>query len=288
VHTVRMSQNVGQPARTAFGAFARNGMDVVATMINDPQPDGQGHNPAHPPDTPAELATYRQQLAGILDSVSPPKLVQVENEEVSTNFFVGSMSDYVNELNAAVEVAHARGIKVTNGGITDNPVALLVWQDYKDRGLDAKADDFASRAFSTPSEAWILHDLRAEPFTGLSRQGLQDSWDRAEELIAAFRQSAMDYVNFHWYTDDPEALRETAEYLARVTFKPVVTTEIGQHNTIPSVVTGHLGAAGADLHLPLVLWFDWDGDPAMGLHTPGSPGALRPNGEAFRDWVAPR
>jgi hypothetical protein len=36
----------------------------------------------------------------------------------------------------------------------------------------------------------------------------------------------------------------------------------------------------------LVLWFDWDGDPAMALHAPGSPGSLRANGAEFRAWVA--
>lgn len=116
--------------------------------------------------------------------------------------------------------------------------------------------------------------------------GLQDAWDRAEELIPAFGQSAMDYVNFRWYTNDAQALREAAEYLARVTFKPVITTEIGQHNTTPSVVTGHLDALVNDLHLPLVLWFDWDGMPAMGLQHARIAGGAPTQRRAFRDWVA--
>jgi hypothetical protein len=36
VQTVRMSQQVTQPPRSAFNVFERNGMDVVATMINGP------------------------------------------------------------------------------------------------------------------------------------------------------------------------------------------------------------------------------------------------------------
>jgi hypothetical protein len=63
----------------------------------------------------------------------------------------------------------------------------------------------------------------------------------------------------------------------------VVTTEIGQQNTTPSVVTGHLGKLVQALHLPIVIWFDADGIPALGLHD--SPGVLRPNGTAFKTYV---
>jgi hypothetical protein len=192
------------------------------------------------------------------------------------------MSDYINELNATVEVAHARNVKVTNGGITSSPVALLTWQDFKERGLDAAADDFAVRVFG--DQPRILQDLRTEPFAGLRSASLQAAWDRAKQLIPMFRQSRMDYVNFHWYEDNSQALREAVEYLRRATGQPIVTTEIGQHNTNPDVVTGHLTTLVDQLHLPLALWFDADGIPAMGLHD--EPGQLRPNGEAFKSYVA--
>jgi hypothetical protein len=282
VHTVRFSQDVTQPVRPAFATFERLGMKVVLDVHNDPQPNANGHNVSHPPDTPEEVATFRQQVANALDGMPPPRLVQVENEENSTSFFQGQMSDYMNELNATVEVAHARKIKVTNGGITSSPLALLTWQDFKDRGLDAAADDFAVRVFS--DQPRILQDLRTEPFAGLRSESLQAAWDRAKQLIPMFRQSAMDYVNFHWYEDNSQALREAAEYLARATGKPIVTTEIGQHNTNPDVVTGHLTTLVERLDLRLALWFDADGIPAMGLHD--QPGQLRPNGEAFKSFVA--
>jgi len=72
----------------------------------------------------------------------------------------------------------------------------------------------------------------------------------------------------------------------RATGKPVITTEIGQHTTTASVVTGHLGKVVQALHLPIVIWFDWDGNPALGLHSPGSPGVLRSNGTAFKNYLA--
>lgn len=271
------------PVRPAFATFERNGLEVVLDVHNDPQPDGSGHNVSHPPDTPEEVAVYRAQVAAVFDDIPAPRLVQVENEEVSTSFFQGAMSGYLNELNATVAEGHARDIEVTNGGLTWRPLSLLTWQDYKDRGLDAEADDFAERVFAA-DQPGVLADLRREPFQGLRNQALQAAWDRAEELIAGFRASAMDYVNFHWYRDDDQALKEAVLYLRAATGKPVVTTEIGQHNEDPDVVIGHLNTVIDDLHLPLVLWFDADGDPARGLHD--APGVLRENGEAFKDYVA--
>ena len=50
------------------------------------------------------------------------------------------------------------------------------------------------------------------------------------------------------------------------------------------MVTGHLGTVIDKLHLRVVIWFDSDGIPALGLHD--QPGVLRPNGQVFRDYVA--
>jgi hypothetical protein len=282
VETARFSQDVTAPVRPTFSVFERNGIKLVVDLHNDPQPNANGHNVSNPPDTIEEVATWRRQVATILDGIPKPVVVQVENEENSTAFFQGEMSDYVNQLNATVEAAHPRGIRVTNGGITSSPTALLTWQDYKRRGLDAKADDFAVRVFS--DQPRILRALRAEPFVGLPSASLQAAWDRAKQLIPAYRQSGMDYVNFHWYEDDSKALREAVEYLRRATGKAVVTTEIGQHNTEPAVVAGHLTTVVEQLRLPVVLWFDADGIPAMGLHD--APGELRANGTIFKYYVA--
>ncbi len=283
--TVRTSQDVSNPeVRPAILTYQREGMNVQLGVNNDPQPGPNASRPSRPPVTAAELATYKERLAKILDAISPPTLVNVENEENSTRFFSGTMSQYLAELDAATEVAHARGLKVTNGGITSTPAALLTWQDYEDRGLDAQADDFASRAFAAPRNAAILRDLRKKPFTGFSRKALQEAWDKSKELIAGFRRNAMDYVNFHWYIDDDRALSEVVSYLRRATGKPVVTNEIGQYSDDPSVVTGHLKTLVTDLRLPFVLWFDASTIPAIGLHS--DPGVLQPNGEAFKAFVA--
>jgi hypothetical protein len=284
IHTVRYSQDAASPTlRGGFATFRTAGLRLVTTVNYQQRPDGAGHNPVHPPVTAAELATYRQRVGGLLDATGPTALLQVGNEEVAPIFFAGTMPQYVAQLNATVPVAHARGVKVTNGGLTSDPVALLTWQDLVVHGHAARADRFAALAFSTPGQAWILRDLRAKPFKGLSRPALQAAWDRAKQLIPAFRASHMDYVNFHWYHDESRALGPVVRYLRRATRKPVVTTEIGQHNTDPSVVLDHLRTTVSKLHLPFVVWFDADGIPARGLHD--APGQLRPNGLVFKAFV---
>ena len=51
-----------------------------------------------------------------------------------------------------------------------------------------------------------------------------------------------------------------------------------------SVVDAHLQTAVVQKRLPVVVWFDADGLPAMGLHD--APGVLRANGEVFKAFVA--
>jgi hypothetical protein len=207
VRTVRFSQDVTQPVRGTFAVFERAGMRVVFSAINDPQPDGLGHNPGRPP---GDLGLYRRQLGTVLDGMADPVVVQIENEEIARNFYVGTMAEYVEQLDVAIEVAHERDLKVTNGGITNKPLQLLVWQDYRNRGREAAADDFAARVFSAPADQWILRDLRKRPFLGLSRQPLLDTVveDLRLPLVIWFDADGIPAYGLH---DEPGALRANGE-----------------------------------------------------------------------------
>lgn len=276
VSTIRFGSNAGTP-RPILDQFARAGLRVVLAVRST-------SFPSKPPTTPAELAAYRARFETTAASLPPGTIIQVENEENATKFFAGTMAQYGDELGQAVSVAHAHGLQITNGGLTFKPLVLMAWQDLKARGEDAAADDLATRVFrGSPADARVLADLRAQPFAGLHNQNLQGAWDRAKQLIPIYRASAMDWVDFHWYGDDDAALATCVRYLERATGKPAVTTEIGQYNVNPAVVTGHLHTLIDVLHLPLVVWFDADGKPAKGLHD--APGVLRPNGVAFRGFV---
>ncbi|MGC8916905.1 MAG: hypothetical protein ACP5NF_08005 [Thermoanaerobaculum sp.] len=82
---------------------------------------------------PTDLVTYGKTLGQVLETYRPALLV-VENEENSRLFYTGSPEDYAAELRAACEVAHAKGIPCTNGGLVSTLVALLVYDHYLEKG----------------------------------------------------------------------------------------------------------------------------------------------------------
>ncbi len=225
-----------------------------------------GRSPARPP---ADLLAYRAQLANVLARVRPAVL-SVENEENSRLFYAGTPEEYGVELRAACDVAHARGIRCTNGGLVSKLVALLVYDDFLRGGQADRARAFARRVF-TPAELGAL-----------DRPLAREQLERGRRLVAEYRAAPVDYVNFHWYIADPAALGEAVAYLRRVTGKPVMTNEIGQQDLDAGTVRALLSAV-IELKLPIAVWYSIDSPLARALMAPS--GALRPAGEAFREFM---
>lgn len=262
-------------------AFEHAGIETVLTVRDDPTPDPEGHPTVYPPNTPEKLARFRTDLEATLRA-DPPCLVAVENEEVGSPFVSGTPADYLGELSAAIEVGHRLGIPVTNGGIVSGVTALLTWHDLFATAGKAAADDFAGRAFPEQWQKKLRASLLASSDGALPPGPTADKLAAGLQLVSAYRTLPLDYVNFHWYIDDDQALTQAVTYLRKATGKPVITHEIGQYRVDPAVVTGHLRALDA-LGVPIVIWFDGDGDPAVGLHD--TPGRLRSNGAAFAAYV---
>lgn len=279
VRTVRVEQDVTAPLAASTQALQAAGLDLVLTSRYNPAPGPTGRPTVYPPASPEDLASYAMQLATVLDQVRPVVLA-VENEEVGSPFVSGTAEAYLAELRVSVDVAHAAGVPVVNGGITSATAALLTWQDLHARD-DAAADDFARRAFRDQRD--LRDELLAEPFTGLRSAARRAAMEKGAALLAGYRALALDAVNFHWYGDDPEALRQVITFLRAATGHEVVSHETGQYSSSPEVLRANL-AVFDEMRVPLVIWFDADGDPAVGLHD--EPGVLRPNGVAFRDIAA--
>lgn len=282
VEVLRTEQDITAPVASQRKTFDDAGLQTLLTIRNDPHLGESGKPTVFPPHTPEDLATFRANLKASLQA-NPPCLVAVENEEVGSPFVSGSASDYVAELKAAIAVAHPLGIPVTNGGIVSTVSALLTWQDLSQHTGKPAADDFARRAFVRPTQQKLLSNVLASTDGTLPPGPSADNLAKGKELVAAYRALPLDYVNFHWYIDNDRALTQTVNYLKKATGHPVITHEIGQYNVDPAVVTGHLRTL-ARLGTPIVIWFDADGDPALGLHN--APGVLRSNGDAYRAQVA--
>ena len=241
--------------------------------------------------TAAELGSYTSVMEQVLTKYRP-EVVVIENEETNLNYHSGSMQQYIAMLTAAIPVAHGKGLKITNGGITGE-AAYLVWQDYMTTGQTAKADDYAKRTFP-PSVYASLPTLSVY---------LQTKMKMADTLLTAYKSMNLDYLNFHWYGDprqpnngpynpavdtthiNTQSLAELIDYLKRKTGKTIITNEIGEKYYSPGYVTDILQVT-LDLKLPYVLWYSGDGEDrfdAKGLHSGN--GALRPAGYAYQDFM---
>ncbi|MCL6623590.1 MAG: hypothetical protein K6T17_03105, partial [Fimbriimonadales bacterium] len=173
-------------------------------------------------------------------------------------------------LKAACQVAHDKGIPCTNGGLVSTLVALLVYDHYLESGQTAAAQDFAARAF-TPEEQQMLNSPKA-----------REQIRKGKALLASYRATGADYVNFHWYIADTRALEEAVAFLKAQTGLPVITNEIGQHSDDPNQTTAVMGKV-VELDLPIAVWFSVDAPQARALVN--LDGSLRPTGQAFQRFI---
>ncbi|MBI4768828.1 MAG: hypothetical protein HY784_00030, partial [Chloroflexi bacterium] len=234
-------------------------------------------NPSSPP---SDLEAYKQALGQILDKYSP-EVLAVENEENSKIFYTGTPEEYAVELKAACEVAHSKGIKCTNGGLVSAEVALLVWDwMMAQRGADV-ACSFARRALEKQYSDELCQAGSVERLSARARQVLE----KGHTLMQVYRSAGMDYMNFHWYISDPEALGEAVAFLKATTGLPVMTNEIGQQNEDPAFIQPLLQKA-VDLGLPYIVWYSVDAPKARSLYN--SDGSLRPAGQQFQAYIQQR
>lgn len=242
---------------------------------------------------PTDMVAYSKKLTEILDTYMPEVLV-VENEEYNQNYYTGSMKEYLEILKTGINVAHAKGIKVTNGGLTARILTLLTYYDYRKRGLYKEAEDFAKRT-QPPHILALLPDLS-------KNIGLSNGVKSMDTLVNAYKNMSLDYVNFHWYEPianrnprattsegidnvDTKAIGEVVDYLRRATGKEVITNEIGQLNQSPLMVQSILEKC-VSLQLPYIIWYSGDGEGpnnANALHN--MDGTLRSNGQAFVNFI---
>ncbi|MGC4192642.1 MAG: hypothetical protein QM589_15985 [Thermomicrobiales bacterium] len=258
------------------------GLNVVLTIVNDPELSAG--NPSVPV---TDLAPYRRQLQQVFDAFpTGVPVVAIENEPEAPKFFSGTADQYLAELQAATTVAHANGIKVTNGGLTGIPAAFLTWLDLWNSGDHAAADAFVQEmnGVGRPGGNQLLAQLptSADPTRPIPSSS---QIDFAKQTVEAYATMDIDYVNLHWYQagTSTAGLERVIAYLGRVTGKPVMSNEFGQLDDEPSTVTAEL-AAVSDAGFPYAIWFSGDkGKGAMALQNADN--TLKPNGLAFREFM---
>lgn len=249
------------------------GLKLILTVRNG---GGRG-TPSFPP---SDIAAYKATLEKVMQKYRPEVLV-VENEENSGKlFYSGTPAQYHDELSAACSVSHRLGVKCANGGLVSSLTALLVIDDYLKNGQAAAAEDYFNRT--------IAGKFGGQSFTAaVNSQEAKSQITKGKELLSGYKSAGADFINFHWYIADVQALGTAKEYLEKASGLPAMTNEIGQQKNESPVQVTSIMQEIINLKLPYAVWYSID-TPGFGeaRALTESDGSLRPNGEAFEKFIA--
>jgi len=186
------------------------------------------------------LTQYEKDLRNILSGCTVlPVVAVIENEESNASYYNGTAKAYINQLSTAINVMHAYGIKVANGGITSTGLNYLVYQDFLSQGKADSAEQFRSLEHVTPNNAQT-----------------QERGAFVNALLQAYAQMNLDYVNFHWKGESPDtqSLGSVINYLKKVTRKKIISNELGQTDKDPNTLTTHVQKC-TDAGFPYIVWY---------------------------------
>jgi hypothetical protein len=249
---------------------------IMEDSIKTPQP--------FPKDN--ELALYRSKLDEILTAYKP-EILLIENEELVLKFHSGDIDDYLNMLKVAVDVAHSKGIKVSDGGITNPQISLLVYNNLISQNKVSEANQYAN-ATMTPQVLSFAHNQDMN--TDLGKKLSQ-----AQKLIAGLQNINIDYVNLHWYeqlgnkassSNNTNAvstgqLNYAISYLNQAIKKPIIIGECGQIDADASLTTSMLQEI-TNMRTPYAIWFSTNNGTTKALNDGNS---LLPTGYAFVNFI---
>jgi len=265
--------------------------DGKAPMIDKYQSNGfkillnLNYTTKKPAPFPTDMVRYQLLLDSVLNKYIP-EIAVIENEPANEGYYTGPIENYFTQLRAAIDVCHAHGVRVADGALHTGMVCILVYQDYVNRGLQEKADDFASRALSSSY-------LRTAQGKGSAEMNAK--LDKCKKMIAAYRTMALDFVNIHWYEpmnennnpafSAPGVAKEVADYLRKTTLKQVLTNEFGQTNQIPTLVASQVNEFKL-ANLAYAIDFSGTGSGGIAAQPLTAGIILLPNGIAYRDAIA--
>lgn len=272
-----------------YDDFSNAGFKIILNINYGIPRNAMGQK--QPVSFPTDLDAYGKTVSSILDKYKP-ELVVIENEEDNPFYHSGSADDYINELKTAIAICHSKGLKVTNGGLTEREMMLLVYDDLMSSGKTQEANDFANRAIP---EQYLskLNNYKRFPV-------VQRALSFGKAVIQAYKTLDLDYVNFHWYEPsvargkkdlaalnvdhiDPMVFTAIVNYLSRTTGKPVITNEFGVLNTSPALITDLMQKI-LDAKMDYAIFYSGDGAGGSRALQNGD-GSLRQTGEAVRDFI---
>lgn len=274
-----------------YDSYINNGLKVLLNVVSKITSFSEPPGPYI-----TDTAFYRQKLNELLAVYTPVVLV-IENEEANSHYYTGTAQEYLNLLNIAIDECKKRNIKVTNGGFSARMSKLLIWDYYNSTGQTAKANAYGRKVFPDT----LMNTVGVAGYLATNSL-VNQTFQKAKQLLAAYKTNTMTYLNIHWYEpakegdapsanlanidhSDMSAFQETVEVFRTITNKPVITNEIGQFNTKGTLTTDVLQKC-YDLKLPYTIWYSGDGadyGDARALYNGN--GVLRETGTAFKTFM---
>lgn len=219
----------GKSARCEF--WNKNGIKMFLNINSYPQEQGYELPKG------AGLDSFVNTMA-VIGKLYNPYYTFIENEEMNNSYHEGELlPDYIGQIKKSIEVGHANGLKISNGGITSKKLVPLTyrWLYLTDKN---KADWFLKNCVPIDDTAWVssISDFKKEAELRAN-----------ESLLNWYSVSDIDAVNFHLYLPlrnrtkgttakgvGTEGLTEVIAYLKSMCpDKKLVSNEIGfvQNNT---------------------------------------------------------
>ena len=235
---------------------------------------------------PTDLSAYGRALQGVLARYRPAYLVVEDEQDNQKLFYSGTPQQYLAELQVACQAAREMAIPCVTGGFTPQTVIWL-----KVRDLLARSQGEQALAYVQHTYPILFPDGSVPPLhsiADLQRLVSQNAGilDRAQIMLDGYPAAGADYLNFHWYAPDREAITGAVEYLRQAGHGlTVLTDEIGQRDDNPDHTVAALSTV-RDLGLPLAVWFSVDIPQRNGAHALTEPdGKQRKTGDAFARFM---
>lgn len=268
-----------QSQQTAI-KIKNNGLKLVLTVRNG----GGSLTPSSPV---TDFTLFKSMISKAIDDYFPAVIVY-ENEEdiLQHRFFSGTNDQYLEGLKAVCEIAHQKGIKCANGGITSSASKILTASYYEKENIDP--DKLKMMIDQVSNSGQFYFDLiknngkiNGVPFFDSVIQNSKD-------LVTRYKDSGADYMNFHWYSTDSQALILTANYLKQLSGLPVITNEFAPSNMNNPDDQLQLMKTIRSLELPIAIQFSLsvvENDVLIDKLIINPDGTLNPHGVVYQKFI---
>lgn len=197
-------------------------------------------------------------FATFLDSImnrGRPTILSIRNEPTQNS---PSMAAYLQDLTAAIPIAHARGVKITNGGITRDVVYYMAYT-WLNSGNQTYIDS---------ANNWLIPTLHLN----MSSPAAIKAIGQYDTLFRVYDTLNLDYINLHWYepsqtdtsvTTVSGVLPIVSNFIyTRLNNKPLMSDEFGTYNHSCGLLNDLVTEAIAS-HFKYLIYFDGNTIPAI-------------------------